>query len=73
MKRWTFDPESGQIRDKHGWSLATVPHAIAGDENLLRGELKRLEDMGVSHFNAAISAVEDGAWDRTLEFLSSMK
>jgi len=47
--------------------------AIAGDENLLRGELKRLEDMGVSHFNAAISAVEDGAWDRTLEFLSSLK
>jgi hypothetical protein len=29
--------------------------------------------MGVSHFNAAIPAVEEGAWDRTLEFLSSLK
>jgi len=47
--------------------------AIAGDENLIRGELKRLEDIGVTHFNAAIAAVEDGAFDRTIEFLSSMK
>jgi F420-dependent oxidoreductase-like protein len=47
--------------------------AIAGDENLIRGQLKRLEDIGVTHFNAAIAAVEDGAFDRTLEFLSSMK
>jgi F420-dependent oxidoreductase-like protein len=47
--------------------------AIAGDENQLRGQLKRLEDIGVTHFNAAIAAVEDGAFERTLEFLSSMK
>jgi 5,10-methylenetetrahydromethanopterin reductase len=46
--------------------------AIAGDENALRGELKRLEDMGVTHFNAAIAAVEEGAFERTLEFLAAL-
>ena len=47
--------------------------AIAGDENLVRGEIKRLEDAGVTDFNAAIMDVEAGAYDRTLEFLASLK
>ena len=47
--------------------------AIAGDENLLRGEIKRLEDIGVTDFNAAIMDVEAGAYDRTLEFLGSLQ
>ena len=47
--------------------------AIAGDENALRGEIKRLEDIGVTDFNASIMPVEEGAGDRTLEFLSSLK
>lgn len=47
--------------------------AIVGDENYLRGEIKRFEDAGVTDFNAAIMDVEDGAHDRTLEFLSSIK
>ena len=47
--------------------------AIIGDENTLRGEIKRFEDAGVTDFNAAIMNVEEGAYDRTLEFLSSMK
>ena len=47
--------------------------AIVGDENKLRGDIKRLEDMGVSHFNAAIMNTEDGAYERTLEFLASMR
>lgn len=46
--------------------------AIVGDENKLRGEIKRFEDAGVTDFNAAIMAVEDGAYDRTLEFLGSV-
>ena len=46
--------------------------AILGDENLLRREIKHLEDMGVTHFNAAIMGVEDGAYERTLEFLGSL-
>lgn len=47
--------------------------AIVGDENTLRGEIKRFEDAGVTDFNAAIMDTEDGAYDRTLEFLSSLK
>ncbi len=46
--------------------------AIAGDESVLRDALRRLEDMGVTHFNAAIAAVDEGAYDRTLEFLASL-
>jgi F420-dependent oxidoreductase-like protein len=46
--------------------------AIVGDENELRGQIKRFEDLGVTDFNAAIMGVEDGAYDRTLEFLASM-
>jgi len=29
--------------------------------------------MGVSDFNAAIMDVEEGAYDRTIEFLASLK
>jgi F420-dependent oxidoreductase-like protein len=47
--------------------------AIAGDENLVRGELKRLEDMGVTDFNAAVMPVEEGAEERTVAFLASLK
>jgi F420-dependent oxidoreductase-like protein len=46
--------------------------AIVGDENQLRGQIKRFEDLGVTDFNAAIMSVEDGAYDRTLEFLSTI-
>jgi F420-dependent oxidoreductase-like protein len=45
--------------------------ALAGDETQLRGELKRLREIGVTDFSAAIAAVEDGAEDRTLAFLAS--
>ena len=46
---------------------------MIGDENLLYGQIKRFADMGVSDFNAAIMDVEDGAYDRTLEFLAGFK
>ncbi len=46
--------------------------AIVGDENSLRGEIKRFEDMGVTDFNAAVMDVEDGAQARTFEFLASL-
>lgn len=45
--------------------------AIAGSEAELRKALGRLRDIGVTDFAAAISAVEDGAYQRTLEFLAS--
>ena len=46
--------------------------AILGDENALRGEIDRFRNAGVTDFNAAIMNVEDGAYERTLEFLASM-
>jgi hypothetical protein len=47
--------------------------AILGDENALASEIRRLESIGVTDFNAAIVDVEDGARARTLEFLGSLK
>ncbi len=46
--------------------------AIVGDENTLRGEIMRFQDAGVTHFSAAIMDVEDGAYERTLDFLSTL-
>ncbi len=46
--------------------------AILGDENALRGEIDRFRNAGVTDFNAAIMNVEDGTYERTLEFLSSL-
>ena len=47
--------------------------ALVGDENHLFGQIKRFADMGVTDFNAAIMGVEEGAYDRTIEFLASLK
>ena len=47
--------------------------ALVGDENQLFGQIKRFADMGVTDFNAIIMGVEEGAHDRTLEFLGSLK
>ena len=46
--------------------------AIVGDENTLRGEIDRFRDAGVTDFNAAIMDVEDGARQRTLDYLSKL-
>jgi hypothetical protein len=45
--------------------------AIAGDEAQLRREIARLREIGVTDFDAAITPVEDGAYERTLAFLAS--
>lgn len=63
-------PSYRAMLDREG-AAGPADIAIVGDENTLRGELKRLEDMGVTHFNAAIAAVDDGAFARTLEFLAA--
>lgn len=47
--------------------------ALVGDENALRSGIERYRDAGVTHFNAAITPTETGAFERTLEFLSSLK
>lgn len=46
--------------------------AMVGDEAELRRGLERLESAGVTDFNAAIMPVEEGATERTLEFLASL-
>lgn len=45
--------------------------ALVGDENALLSEMQRLKNLGVTHFNAAIVDVEQGAYDRTLKFLAA--
>jgi F420-dependent oxidoreductase-like protein len=64
-------PSYRAMLDREG---ATGPAdiAIVGDENQLRGQIKRFQDMGVTDFNAAIMDTEDGAYARTLEFLGCM-
>lgn len=46
--------------------------AMVGDEAELRRGLERLESAGVTDFNAAVMPVEEGATERTLEFLASL-
>ncbi|NKC01626.1 MAG: TIGR03564 family F420-dependent LLM class oxidoreductase [Pseudomonadales bacterium] len=65
-------PSYRAMLDREG-AAGPADIAIVGDENTLRGEIKRFEDMGVTDFNAAIMPTEDGAQERTLEFLASMK
>lgn len=46
--------------------------AILGDENLLRGEIRRLADIGVTDFNAAVMSSDPAAYARTVEFLAGI-
>jgi len=46
--------------------------AILGDENLLRGEIRRLADIGVTDFNAAVMSSDPAAYTRTIEFLAGI-
>lgn len=64
-------PSYRAMLDREG-AAGPADIALAGDENYLRGEIDRLRDIGVTDFNAAITPVEEGAFDRTLEFLSSL-
>lgn len=64
-------PSYRAMLDREGVS-GPADIAIAGDENLLRGEIGRLQSIGVTHFNAAVAAVEEGAYERTVEFLASI-
>lgn len=47
--------------------------ALIGDEAQLRGALHRLRDLGATDFNAAIADVEPGAFDRTFDFIASVR
>src|SRR5262245_26743752 len=63
-------PSYRAMLDREG-AAGPADVALAGDEKYLRAELARLRDLGVSDFDAAITAVEDGAEERTLAFLAS--
>ena len=47
--------------------------AVLGDENALRGGIQRLENAGVTEFNAAIVSEDQEGHARTMEFLASLK
>jgi F420-dependent oxidoreductase-like protein len=65
-------PSYRAMLDREG-AAGPADIAIIGDENQLRGQIKRFEDLGVTDFNAAIMDTEEGAYARTLEFLGSLK
>lgn len=65
-------PSYRAMLDKEG-AAGPADIALVGDENALRGEIARLESIGVTDFNAAVVDVEAGARQRTLEFLASLK
>lgn len=64
-------PSYRAMLDREG-AAGPAEIAIVGDENALRGELRRLESIGVTDFNAAVVDVEPGCRERTLQFLASL-
>ena len=64
-------PSYRAMLDREG-AAGPADIAIVGDENQLRGQIKRFQDLGVTDFNAAIMDTEDGAYARTPEFLGSI-
>lgn len=63
-------PSYRKMLDREGVS-GPADLAIVGDETALRDGIARLRDAGATEFNAAIAEVDDGAFDRTFEFLAS--
>lgn len=47
--------------------------ALIGDEDALRTNLLSIESSGVTDFNAAIMDIEPGAFERTFDFVASLK
>ncbi len=45
--------------------------AIVGDESSVAAELRRLRDVGVTDFNAAAFPADEGAVERTIDFLAT--
>ncbi len=45
--------------------------ALLGDEKVLDAGLQRLRDLGVSDFEAVVFRAEEGADERTLQYLES--
>jgi alkanesulfonate monooxygenase SsuD/methylene tetrahydromethanopterin reductase-like flavin-dependent oxidoreductase (luciferase family) len=63
-------PSYRAMLDREG-AAGPADIALAGDEKTLRSEIARLREIGVTDFDAAITPVEDGGYERTLAFLQS--
>ena len=63
-------PSYRAMLDKEGVS-GPEEVAIVGDESSLDAAMARLRDIGVTDFDASIIPAEDGAVERTLDFLAS--
>jgi F420-dependent oxidoreductase-like protein len=63
-------PSYRAMLDKEG-AEGPAALAIVGDEKALDAKLERLRDLGVSDFEASIVPAEDGAEERTLQYLES--
>jgi 5,10-methylenetetrahydromethanopterin reductase len=63
-------PSYRAMLDKEG-AAGPADVAIVGDEKAVGAQLDRLRDVGVTDFDAAIVPVEDGAEQRTIEYLQS--
>ena len=63
-------PSYRSMLDKEG-AAGPAEVAMVGDEATLDAALARLRDIGVTDFDAAIIRAEDGAEQRTLDFLAS--
>ncbi len=63
-------PSYRAMLDKEGVA-GPAELAMVGDEKTLDASIARLREIGVTDFNAAIIPAEDGAEERTLDYLSS--
>ncbi len=63
-------PSYRAMLDREG-AAGPADVAFAGDEADLRKRIQQLKDIGVTDFCAAVVALDDGAYERTFEFLAS--
>jgi len=63
-------PSYRAMLDKEG-AAGPADVALVGNEKELDAQLQRLRDVGVTDFSASIAPTEDGAVERTLDYLAS--
>ncbi len=64
-------PSYRAMLDREG-AAGPADVAIVGDENAVRGALDRYRNAGVTDLNAVVMHVDDGAYERTVDFLADM-
>jgi len=70
LDQYQLMPSYRAMIDREG-SMTPADFAIVGDEKTLDAGLARLEDIGVTDFDANILEVEEGSRERTLDYLAS--